>query len=233
MERTLNSRRTFTALGLALALAVPLGFAATGLCIRLVPRSTERSLIWGEFFIWALAGLVLLVLLFGERLDLSAVGLERPKWSTLLWGVLGFFAVLAANIVGGTMLRAIGGAPPINTIAKLAGSVPPLILLLFALRAGIVEEFLFRGYAIERLTALTGSRAAGAVVPWLVFTALHAPYWGVSYLIAIAPAGAVLTVLYLWRRDLIANMIAHFLVDASGLAVAYALAHHLIVLQDH
>jgi membrane protease YdiL (CAAX protease family) len=32
-------------------------------------------------------------------------------------------------------------------------------------------------------------------------------------LIGVAVAGLVLTILYLWQRDLVANIIAHFLVD--------------------
>jgi membrane protease YdiL (CAAX protease family) len=38
-------------------------------------------------------------------------------------------------------------------------------------------------------------------------------------LLLVAPAGLVLALLYLWRRDIGCNMLAHFITDGIGLLV--------------
>ena len=79
-------------------------------------------------------------------------------------------------------------------------------------RAGFVEELFYRGYAIERLRSLGWPRAAAAIVPLVIFSLLHYSGGPVNILIAFI-LGGILTAFYLWRRDLVANIIAHFLVD--------------------
>ena len=79
-------------------------------------------------------------------------------------------------------------------------------------RAGFVEELFYRGYAIERLESLGWPQWAAAIVPLVIFAAMHVTGGPVNMLIAFT-LGAILTAFYLWRQDLVANMIAHFLVD--------------------
>jgi membrane protease YdiL (CAAX protease family) len=112
-------------------------------------------------------------------------------------------------------------------IEKL-GSLPLALVMLLALRAGVMEEILFRGYGIERLAAVIGHRWSAAMVSLAIFTLAHLGGWDLIYLLIVFPAGLVLTLLYLWRRDLWANILAHFLTDASSFVFAYAIAHHLV-----
>jgi membrane protease YdiL (CAAX protease family) len=92
-------------------------------------------------------------------------------------------------------------------------SLPLWLQLLVAASAGFTEEVLFRGYAIERVTELTGSRWIGAILPIVVFGAAHAPFWGVGHAIVAGLTGLWLTLLYLWRRNLWTNITAHALLD--------------------
>jgi len=71
---------------------------------------------------------------------------------------------------------------------------------------------LFGGYAIERLEALGLNRYVAAAVPLIIFSVAHWTGGWANIVIALA-LGAILSGFYLWRRDLVANMIAHFLVD--------------------
>jgi membrane protease YdiL (CAAX protease family) len=79
-------------------------------------------------------------------------------------------------------------------------------------RAGLAEEVFYRGYAIERLEALLPNRWLAALIPLLCFTAFHYRQGLAGVFVALV-LGAILTALYLWKRNLIANIIAHFLVD--------------------
>ena len=84
------------------------------------------------------------------------------------------------------------------------------------IRAAVGEEILFRGYAIERGRELAGSRTAAAFLSWLVFTLAHIGPWGWGHLFIAGFGGLTFTLLYLWRRRLLVNVIAHFIVDGAG-----------------
>jgi membrane protease YdiL (CAAX protease family) len=49
-----------------------------------------------------------------------------------------------------------------------------------------------------------------------VFAIDHIGFWGWHHIFIAGSAGAMLTILYLWRRNLWANMVAHFIVDAAA-----------------
>ena len=88
-------------------------------------------------------------------------------------------------------------------------------------RAAFAEEILMRGYGIERVAELTGSRLLAGLVTLVLFTYAHLAYWGWTQMIAAGGAGLVLTILYLWRRDLNSNILAHWLVDGAGLLLPH------------
>ena len=73
-------------------------------------------------------------------------------------------------------------------------------------------------HAIERLQALGLSRFWAAAIPIVIFSVGH---WtaGWQNVVTAFIIGAMLAAFYLWRRDLLANMIAHFLVDFIGVVV--------------
>jgi membrane protease YdiL (CAAX protease family) len=214
-----------TALGLLLALGVPLIVMPTGLLrtmlTHLAPTGSVALAELREAFFWGLTILVLVVLRFGEGLKLLDIGWRGPRWTTLLWGVVAFALIYAVQPLGMMLLRSVGGSLPNDAVQRLM-SVPFWLLTLTVVRAGVCEEILFRGYGIERLTAFTGSRVIGAVVPALVFMIGHIDTYGIKYVMFLIPVTTVLTGLYLWRRDLWSNMLAHFLTDAVRLALFFS-----------
>jgi uncharacterized protein len=87
--------------------------------------------------------------------------------------------------------------------------------------AGVTEEIVYRGYAIERLTFLTGRRWLAALLAGAAFLVAHWS-WGATQLILVGFATLIFTSLYLWRRDLLCCMLAHALADLIGFALARA-----------
>ena len=63
------------------------------------------------------------------------------------------------------------------------------------------------------------------LVTCALFTLAHLTGWGWEQTLIAGAAGIVLTLLYLWRRDLIANMIAHWITDAVPFLLLPLLAH--------
>jgi membrane protease YdiL (CAAX protease family) len=90
--------------------------------------------------------------------------------------------------------------------------LPLWLITLIVFRAGVVEELFYRGYAIEHLQMMGLGRFWSVTIPVVIFSLGHWSGGAANILIALA-AGVILTGFYLWRRDLVANMIGHGLVD--------------------
>jgi membrane protease YdiL (CAAX protease family) len=95
--------------------------------------------------------------------------------------------------------------------------------VLLVVTAGVFEELAFRGYALERLSELTGRRWLAALASWAAFTLCHGPSFGFAHLLPVAFVGALVTALYLWQRDLVVNIVAHAAFDGIGLLLVPAL----------
>src|SRR5205823_11224431 len=101
-----------------------------------------------------------------------------------------------------------GHAPVSQAFDKL----PLWLMTMVVVRAGVVEELFYRGYAIDCLQRVGVPRAAAVSIPLIIFSLGH---WtgGASNVLIAFVIGAILTGFYLWRRDLNSNMFAHFMVD--------------------
>jgi membrane protease YdiL (CAAX protease family) len=162
-----------------------------------------------ESLMFSSAGTVLWLLRFREGQFLRSIGLgTSPWWKSLLWGLI-IGALCLGIAVGLALLTHYGQGT--SYLDKLPVSVVTLVVL----RAGIVEELFYRGYAIERLQAVGLGRPAAVALPLIVFSIAHWTGGWANILIAFV-TGAILTAFYLWRKDLVANMIGHFLVDFTA-----------------
>ncbi len=128
-------------------------------------------------------------------------------WKSALWGVV---TAAVCLLVAGTIMHVtkFDGGAHAHDFEKL----PLWLVTVIVFRAGFVEELFYRGFAIERLRSLGWPRAAAALVPLVVFAAMHYTGGLVNALVAFT-LGGILTLFYLWRQDLVANIIGHFLVD--------------------
>ena len=88
------------------------------------------------------------------------------------------------------------------------------------IRAAIGEEVIFRGFAIERGREVFGSLRIASALSWIVFTLEHIATWGWSHVLITGFGGLLLTLLYVWRRNLWINVIAHFVVDGASVLLA-------------
>jgi membrane protease YdiL (CAAX protease family) len=180
----------------------------------IAPGNTFLALLHGEFVFWGLTAIVLAYVCFVERRPLASIGLRAPTWKTPLYGL-----VAAVVAVGGALVLYAYVFPAFGLRANVEqlGSIqktPLWFQWMLLLRAPVFEEVFYRGFVIERLSEIIHVRWVAAFISLGAFTYAHLSYWGWETLITVAFQGAVLTGLYLWRRDLGANMIAHLLTDA-------------------
>lgn len=209
MAKTASSRIVIL-IGLVLAIVLPaVGTARLAEHIEGVPLFLSREGFW-----WGLFAIVLLYVRVVERRPLASIGFKRPTWMTLAVGI-GGAVVMAVAIGAGVqyVLTALHLARNQQAISALL-SMPLWYRVLLVTRAAVVEETLFRGYGIERLQELTGSRWIAGLVTLALFSFGHLSYWGWTQIIVAGAAGLVLTLQYIWRRDLGANIITHWIIDA-------------------
>ena len=173
-----------------------------------VPEITFAAAIVKETLIWASAVALLVILRRGEGLPFRSIGLGTCRWwKSIAWGFV--IAVISAAVaLGLAHLTSYGNGPGSAAFEKL----PLWLITLIVIRAGVVEELFYRGYAIERLRMIGLGRFWSVTIPLVIFSIGHWSGGAANILIAFA-AGLILTGFYLWRRDLAANMIGHGLVD--------------------
>jgi membrane protease YdiL (CAAX protease family) len=202
----------FTWIGLFISL---FGFIALRLTFRAFGVSNSITAdLCRELVVWMMAAFLILLVRFGEGLPLSSIRLGTAPWrqslkhGATLTGLCGATAWIVISFTG------YGHGPGSAEFNKM----PIWFETLGVIRAGIVEELFFRGYAIERLESIGCGRVLSAAIPLIIFAAAH---WtgGIPNIIIAFVVGTVLTLFYMWRRDLVANMIGHGLSDFLGLVL--------------
>jgi uncharacterized protein len=198
------SRATWVVLAIALFAMVVI----RQVFVFFVAEITFASAVLKKALIWVSALALIVIIRRGEHLPMRSIGLGTARWwKSTLWGFV--LALVSAVVVG--MLAYVtgyGNGPGSAAFEKL----PLWLITAIVVRAGVVEELFYRGYAIERLRMIGLGRFWSIAIPLVIFSLGHWSGGAANILIAFA-AALILTAFYLWRRDLAANMIGHGLVD--------------------
>jgi len=205
-----RKHRAATFAGLAIALFAIPAFTALYRAITGEIRSNWQ-VVGRDFGILLLVGVLLLMVKRWERLPLSTIGLRVDGVRTSLLRGLWLAAIVLAVTVGLYLLLRAAGVQ----LGEDHGNPfhPSLwVVTLSMLRAGVAEEIFYRGFAIERLQSLTGSKLLAGLLPLMIFAASHYRQ-GVGGIIAAFVLGGILTAAYMKFRDLLANITAHFGAD--------------------
>ena len=210
-----------TYIGLVLALAgpfLPYLFDPIAFGAALTPARVE----WDILFHWLNLAAVIGIVLFAEKLPVTSIGLKRPRWWTVPLGLLAGAIILAFSGITVSLLK----ASPSKHLAEFLTSLPFVVRVVIVITAGVFEETLFRGYALERLATAFDSKWIAGGITVALFTLAHLPAVGFEHLLPIFIVSTFITLLYLWRRDLVVNVIAHTTIDGIGLLLVPFLSHH-------
>lgn len=172
-----------------------------------------------EIIWWILTFSVLIYVRKVEARPLSSIGFRTLRaWDVPLGLAAGFLMLtgIAGIYYGLLPMLHLSEGQQVNQLLM----TPLWWRIASVVRAGIGEEVLFRGYAIERGRELFGSMRIASTLSWLVFTVEHVSTWGWSHLIIAGFGGLLLTLLYVWRRSLWINIIAHVVVDGASVLLA-------------
>lgn len=211
--------RGITAAGLCLALIVPVLPPFVGWLAGWAELSTAR-LWWGVLVHWLIFGALVgwVVLLEGQ--SLASIGVRPLRWWTLPLGLVAGALIL---VLSGLLINLLPQTADSRFAMYLASQRWPTRLAL-VITAGVFEETAYRGYALERLTSILGSKWLAGLITVLCFAFAHIPAVGLDHILPVLIVSIFITLLYLWRRDLVLNMIAHATVDAISLFILPAIA---------
>lgn len=169
-------------------------------------------------FAWAIAVVLIMLVMFWERKPLSSIGIRRLHRKDVLGAIAGFLLggviiMITMPIVEGLGLGSTEGG------VRYLSQFSVWFRMFMVLTAAVTEEILYRGYLVERLNILTNRIGLSTLLSYLLFVALHLSFWGIGGLLQIGLGSIVLYGLYLWRRNLLACMLMHALNNAVAFLV--------------
>ncbi|MDH5018831.1 CPBP family intramembrane glutamic endopeptidase [Halobacterium rubrum] len=182
------------------------------------PSESLEAHAWKWLVPAAVAGYVLAV----EGRPLSSIGWTFAGPLPFAYHTaVGFAAMLGSAILLSPLWEALGTAEAMEDGMAAFADFSVAERLFVAGTAGITEEVPYRGYAVERVTALTGSPLLAAAVSLVAFLAAHVgEQWSRAAAVQMAQPTVVLLALYLWTHSLPVVMAVHALNDVAGLLLA-------------
>lgn len=167
--------------------------------------------------------LVLGVVAFGfQRQRASELGILGLRWRDV---AVAFAGAIIAFILSAVVSRLVAIPSSLSNLREIA-ALPLTLRIGVVLSAAICEEFMYRGFAIEELAMLTRNRWLAGAISLVLFTVSHIRIYGFSpSLLVPGTVGAVLTGVYLWRRNLPSCMLLHAIIDGFFLLLLPALVH--------
>lgn len=210
-----------TIVGLILALGWPLVLAALVPNQNLANQRQDLLIILCE---WVSVGILFAIVAGWERLRfLPSVGFRPLKRRD--WILIAALMVIAAAMAGVLAAKrpALSGTNAAQLRQVLGAPFGLRVALVFT--AGICEEILFRGYALERLQLFTKNIWIAGLIGTALFTLAHAPRYGFRPdLLGVFAIGAILSLIYIWRRNVAGCIALHWLIDGFGLLLVPAFA---------
>lgn len=213
-----NKAGGITAAGLFIALVVPVLPALAGwLLDREADLSTER-VGWGLLVHWLIFATIVAWVVLIEHRNLASIGVRPIRWWIVPLGVgVGTVILGVSGVLIGVLHLSSG-----SRLASYLLSLPLPTRVMLVITAGVWEETAYRGYALERLASILGSRWLAGGITVLCFVFAHIPAVGLHHILPVLIVSILVTLLYLWRRDLVLNMVAHATIDAISILVVPA-----------
>jgi membrane protease YdiL (CAAX protease family) len=169
---------------------------------------------------WIALLLALGIAHFAEGYPLTTFGFQWSQKTLRTRLIEWILTTLAAVVTGSVIIffsqyvrMLLTDVPAPASIERLK-DFPAWVLIPAWITGAFTEEVLFRSYPIERLTQLTGKRWLASLITVVAFTMLHLFGWDwIHVLTVVLPGGIMLTLFYLWQRNLALNVMIHAILN--------------------
>ena len=178
--------------------------------------------LWSRLTLWGILFFVFVIVILGEKKSIASLGFAPFGRSSFVAGISGAIILMIVFPITQLVFNKVGLSKQetaYNELTKYSVNYRAFIVI----TAAVVEELLYRGYAIERTSLITGNIWIASLVSVCFFTAAHIWSWSLRHLLSVAIAGTILTILYVIQRDIVACMIAHVIIDGVGFIVMPAI----------
>ena len=138
------------------------------------------------------------------------------RWTLPLAVLVGVFLFLGYRVLAYFIIE-VAGLPGYLDGADTFYDLPLSLQITDAILISAGLYWLLISYAIERLRTLTRSATVAILIPTAVFSLPHLPAWGPGPTVTLAVSTLILTLVYLWRRDVLALILADLTVDIYGI----------------
>jgi len=154
-----------------------------------------------------------------EGNKLASIGFGKFKWRYLWAGLLTYFILLIVWIGNSLALEAIG-LKGLRSLQPMIREYSFLIRLTLFFTGTFLEEIFYRGYAIERLTSLTGKKWLAGLISWAAFTFVHLKFFGLGPTLDVGILSAGLVIIYLRERSIWPCIVVHGINGAYSFLIA-------------
>jgi uncharacterized protein len=209
-------KKQFKWIGLFVAVILPVILSTSALWRD--PKDVIPSITGGAISCLPLLFLFL-ILKFGEKEPISSLGKVKINVKTIGLSLVLVIIMLAGTFLFGYVMRILNILPGQENMYNQMKLLPVWGKILLVIWAGVSEEFYFRGYAITRLRELTGNKIIAVVLPLLIFGLGHAGDKSLYHVLFATFIGLILTISYLKTKNLLANIMAHALLDFIFLVI--------------
>ena len=190
--------------------------------LNLFASSYAGQVVFSDIKKWILAAAIIIIILFWESRKLSSIGFKNVNLRAIYQALLlGIISVILGILTLGVVYNILRLEEP-STLSNI-GELPFIVKLLTITTAAVTEEIFYRGYSIERIKELSGSIILGGVISGLIFLAIHYPSWGIAGGVPQLIFTTLLTIFYIKKRNLIACIIMHWIINFFMIIVLPAL----------
>jgi membrane protease YdiL (CAAX protease family) len=156
---------------------------------------------------------LVLILKYGEKENFNSLGILKLNLKTIGLSLLLVVTMFIVAFLFGNLMRILNLVPGNEPMYNQMKLLPVWGKVLMVLWAGFSEEFYFRGYAITRLEELTRNKTIAVIAPLIIFGIGHGADKSLYHVLFATLIGVVFTISYVKTKNLLANMIAHFIFD--------------------
>jgi uncharacterized protein len=185
-----------------------------GLGLSWESQGPQSVILWN----WLAVGLLFAFIVLVEKRDLRSLRLTQPSFKDLEWALL-FWGIATAST---GLFAWLFPSPRSEGLGTLL-AIPIPILILLILTTATTEEVLYRAYPIERLQEVTHSPWLALAFSFVLFVLPHITFFGGYWLVSNGVSVVLAYLLFMWRRNLWANMLMHLLGNALILLPALGL----------
>lgn len=157
---------------------------------------------------------------FAEGYPMAVFGFQRTQKTLRTRLIEWIITALGAAVIGSVIILFSGYVRGLLTdepapALSITRMLPMWVLIPAWITGAFTEEVLFRSYPIERLTQITGKPWLAATITVPAFSLFHLFGWDwIHVLTAVLPGGIMLTLFYLWKRNLALNVLVHAIINA-------------------